>query len=301
MDLHVLYYGTQVRLQHVLTGARLQSQWSTYERGSEQQQVTGHYMDDDNDWFLVKQAHNAIKQITGPVPDGAFIRLEHVLTGRNLHSHDVPAHLTKGQKEVSCFGRCGNGDWNCNWLLRYDHDNAGFRLMHVEMSKGPSKFYLHSHAKRYPAWVGHEQQEVTLSDEHDPNNLWRVRNIKDTITLKVLFNNVNYRVRIAPKISYEAFLETVFRAVERQLANFQATYFDEEGDICVLNSATYPDFLAVSQGRDTAWKVTLMAPPDASAESDSTSTSSLMAGLREPSESAESGSTSAFSFVMQEA
>lgn len=44
-----------------------------------------------------------------PVECGSRIRLEHVTTNRNLHSHLFTAALS-GQQEVSCFGNTGQGD-----------------------------------------------------------------------------------------------------------------------------------------------------------------------------------------------
>ena len=49
-------------------------------------------------------------QISGEkVLCGDSIRLEHVLTRRNLHSHDFQSPVS-GRSEVSCFGEDGNGD-----------------------------------------------------------------------------------------------------------------------------------------------------------------------------------------------
>lgn len=44
-----------------------------------------------------------------PIQCGDLIRLEHLLTKKNLHSHLFSAPLSHGQ-EVSAFGKDGDGD-----------------------------------------------------------------------------------------------------------------------------------------------------------------------------------------------
>jgi dolichyl-phosphate-mannose-protein mannosyltransferase len=41
----------------------------------------------------------------------------HEQTGRNLHSHNFPAPLTKGALEVSCYGNATIGDVNDHWKV----------------------------------------------------------------------------------------------------------------------------------------------------------------------------------------
>jgi len=44
-----------------------------------------------------------------PVLCGDTIRLEHALTKKNLHTHNVRSPLSNKQ-EISCFGNDGDGD-----------------------------------------------------------------------------------------------------------------------------------------------------------------------------------------------
>lgn len=44
-----------------------------------------------------------------PIACGTTIRLEHLATGKNLHSHHFPSPLSNNQ-EVSAFGENGEGD-----------------------------------------------------------------------------------------------------------------------------------------------------------------------------------------------
>jgi hypothetical protein len=106
------------------------------------------------------------------VQHGDVIRLEHVVTGRNLHSHHgFPSPVT-GQQEVTCFGEDGFGDGNDDWRV----DVIGgarwttaeqLRLIHVSTDHA-----LHSHAGySHPDWT-RGQQEVTCYVGRDLNDLW---------------------------------------------------------------------------------------------------------------------------------
>lgn len=48
---------------------------------------------------------------------GSTLRLEHLSTRRNLHSHDFPAPLTQRHHEVSAFGVAGEGDALDSWVV----------------------------------------------------------------------------------------------------------------------------------------------------------------------------------------
>ena len=183
-----LAYGARIKLQHVSTGHRLHSHGSTYPKGSKQQQVTCFDGEDANDWWLIKPRHGTPldASTTGmPVADGDVVRLEHVQTQRNLHSHNIVGHVTRGrQLEVTAFGNEGEGDTNDNWIVRLGQSEAGaIRLQHVCTSmktaggqgEGGDAHcgYLHSHGHKYPGW-GHGQQEVTNYNGTDANDLWLV-------------------------------------------------------------------------------------------------------------------------------
>ena len=50
-----------------------------------------------------------------PLKHGDKFRLQHVRTGKNLHSHNYAAPLSSGF-EVSCFGSGGRGD-ECKGII----------------------------------------------------------------------------------------------------------------------------------------------------------------------------------------
>ena len=50
-----------------------------------------------------------MKLYTEAVRCGDCVRLEHMMTQKNLHSHEHRSPVT-GNNEVSCYGNGGNGD-----------------------------------------------------------------------------------------------------------------------------------------------------------------------------------------------
>lgn len=54
------------------------------------------------------------------------VRLKHVPTRANLHSHELESPVS-GQQEVSCFGDDENSDDNDLWeVLQYDEDDEQY-------------------------------------------------------------------------------------------------------------------------------------------------------------------------------
>jgi dolichyl-phosphate-mannose--protein O-mannosyl transferase len=171
-------YGQVVKLSHPLTGQTLHSHALNYGHAgtSGQQQVTAFAGYDDNDLWRIKGPHGqaATFKQGQPVQHGDIIRLEHVLTQRNLHSHGgIPSPVTR-QQEVTCFGSWGNGDSNDNWRVEIAGGGAvglgrRMRLIHVNTNHA-----LHSHAGwSHPQWTAN-QQEVTGFGGRDDNDWWAV-------------------------------------------------------------------------------------------------------------------------------
>ncbi len=169
-------YGNKVKLRHLATARTLHSHPLNYghPRTSGQQQVTAYEGADDNDLWIVKGAHGQPDNHRAgqPVQNGDIIRLQHVLTGRNLHSHGgIPSPVT-GQQEVTCFGDNGFGDDNDNWRVEIEgggawDTNRRMRLIHVNTNHA-----LHSHfGFSHPNWTA-SQQEVTGFPARDDNDWW---------------------------------------------------------------------------------------------------------------------------------
>jgi dolichyl-phosphate-mannose-protein mannosyltransferase len=177
-------------------GALLHSHVQAFPTGSKQQQVTCYHHKDSNNEFRVAKSSKAAKATineTTALPedgapleflkDGDVLRLQHVSTGRHLHSHRIRAPLTAFDNEVSGYGGEEVFDPNDDWKLEKVGDLVGskssivhslttrFRLRHVVTG-----CLLRSSGKTLPEW-GFKQTEVTcqrLADNASEHNIWNV-------------------------------------------------------------------------------------------------------------------------------
>jgi hypothetical protein len=159
-----------------MTGRALHSYPVSYGHpgSSGQQQVTCNAAADDYDLWRVKGPDGQPDgfRLGQQVQHGDVIRLQHVLTTRNLHSHSGYPSPVTGQQEVTCYGEGGVGDGNDDWRVEVTGGgpwDAGrqVRLIHV-----PTAHALHSHAGySHPQWTM-GQQEVTGYADRDGNDLW---------------------------------------------------------------------------------------------------------------------------------
>ncbi|KAI8343807.1 MIR motif-containing protein [Choanephora cucurbitarum] len=173
----IVRFGNHISLKHVSTGRFLTSvQGQGYESGSGQQSTfaTEGIQGDDSTWIVIPPVVTE-EEAGYEVGFQDKVRLKHVATRSNLHSHEIESPVS-GQQEVSCFGDDENTDDNDLWeVLQYDEDDERYddfwrvdipvMLRHVATGK-----YLHSHE------IGFNDQgnEVTSFDQHDENNQWAV-------------------------------------------------------------------------------------------------------------------------------
>ncbi|KAL4894150.1 Dolichyl-phosphate-mannose-protein mannosyltransferase-domain-containing protein [Aspergillus ambiguus] len=211
-------FGSRVSIRHLNTqGGYLHSHPHMYPTGSKQQQVTLYPHKDDNNVFIMEnqtQPLGPYGEIEGPlawdnltaeyVEDGAVIRLNHLTTGRRIHSHDERPPVTDvdWQFEVSAYGYEGfPGDANDMFRVEIikshsDGEDAKkrlrtiqtkFRLVHIMTG-----CVLFSHKVKLPEW-GWEQQEVTCARGGTlPNSLWYVESNSHPM-LPADAEKVNYR------------------------------------------------------------------------------------------------------------
>lgn len=103
-----LAFGAKITLKnHRTAGGYLHSHWHLYPDGVgiRQQQVTTYsHKDDNNLWIVKKYNTNEIPSEPTLVKHGDLIRLEHVITQRNLHSHKDLAPLSKKHYQVTGYG-----------------------------------------------------------------------------------------------------------------------------------------------------------------------------------------------------
>ena len=90
VDLPFVTCGSVVKLSHEQTGKYLHGSGVTWGTGSSQQSVTvTPKANDAGSLWLVKEDHRAVEacELGKPIPCGSAVRLEHLTSGRLLHSH----------------------------------------------------------------------------------------------------------------------------------------------------------------------------------------------------------------------
>jgi len=189
-------YNSRIYIRHVNTdGGFLHSHEHNYPNGSKQQQITLYsYGDSNSEWLVLPVRDDENNKNGQSIKNGDTIRLQHVLTGKRLHSHKISAPVTEDedQNEVSGYGGSGILDPNDDWVIEiYNGRNkessnyvktyeTTFRLRHKETG-----CYLFSHPVQLPEW-GFEQQEVTCGfNVLKANTLWRIeKNMNDSFNEK---------------------------------------------------------------------------------------------------------------------
>uniref|UniRef100_A0A4D5RKA0 Putative secreted stromal cell-derived factor 2 n=1 Tax=Ixodes scapularis TaxID=6945 RepID=A0A4D5RKA0_IXOSC len=135
-ELRYVTCGSVLKLQNTEHGVRLHSHDIKYGSGSGQQSVTGtDQMDDNNSHWVLKAKRGGSCPRGEPVACGSTVRLEHLTTHKNLHSHHFVSPLSNNQ-EISAFGDSGEGDTGDNWTVVCSSDfwerGATVRLKHVD-------------------------------------------------------------------------------------------------------------------------------------------------------------------------
>ncbi|KXJ96967.1 dolichyl-phosphate-mannose-protein mannosyltransferase 2 [Microdochium bolleyi] len=183
--------GSRVTIKNMgYGGGLLHSHVQTYPDGSQQQQVTCyHHKDTNNDWWFypsrTEAPYDPADETAEPrfVKNGDTIRLIHASTGRNLHSHDIAAPVSKSMKEVSCYGNLTVGDDKDHWQVEIVKDvnrdksqlrtlTSSFRLKHPFMG-----CYLRAGNTNLPQW-GFKQIEVTCDKKNNPKDTFTHWNIE---------------------------------------------------------------------------------------------------------------------------
>lgn len=120
------------------------------------------------------------------IKPGMQLKLEHITTGKRLHSHDYrpPVSEVDFQNEVSGYGAPGfAGDANDNWIVEIYHGDKKDRESRKRLRTLRTQFrlrhalqgcYLFSHKVKLPEWA-FEQQEVTCNKNAvKENSLWYI-------------------------------------------------------------------------------------------------------------------------------
>uniref|UniRef100_A0A8D8ZZ10 Protein O-mannosyl-transferase 2 n=1 Tax=Cacopsylla melanoneura TaxID=428564 RepID=A0A8D8ZZ10_9HEMI len=224
-------YGAIITLKnHRAGGAYLHSHWHLYPKGlgARQQQITTYSHKDENNRWLIKTFDNSWMEENGTgtvrlVKHGDLIRLEHIMTRRNVHSHREPAPVTKKHNQVTGYGENGTGDANDVWKVLIVGGKDG-DVVNTVSSKLKFVHYLQhciltTTNKQLPKW-GFEQQEVTCNPNlRDKNSLW---NVEDNVFGKL------------PNVSFEVYAPNFLeRFIESHAVMFQgnAGLKPKEGEI----------------------------------------------------------------------
>ena len=185
-------YGSKATLKNMgYGGGLLHSHVQVYPEGSGQQQVTCyHHKDANNDWFFWPNRTEPDYDAEAPlrfVSDKSIIRLIHAQTGRNLHSHQVAAPITKADYEVSSYGNTTVGDEKDHWIIEVVSDAASsdrsrvrtltsaFRLKHQVLG-----CYLRAGNVNLPQW-GFKQIETTCVKQNNPRDVYTHWNVESHV------------------------------------------------------------------------------------------------------------------------
>lgn len=174
-------YGSVIKLVHVSTGHRLHSHEVTYGTGSGQQSVTGfHSSGDGNSYWLVKGGHEVMPAPASgsAISCGDTVRLQHLRTAKNLHSHEIRAPLNS-DNEVSAY-RIGDdsgfvdGDVADNWKVECESRKERWQ-------RGDQVRFVHSETGRYLASYKKlvfndpipQQLQVSATNKRNSDCLWK--------------------------------------------------------------------------------------------------------------------------------
>ncbi|XP_059614786.1 stromal cell-derived factor 2 [Phlebotomus argentipes] len=129
--------GSVLKLLNVAYNMRLHSHDVKYGTGSGQQSVTATEIQEDaNSHWIIKAKTGKMCDRGTPVSCGDIIRLQHMTTKKNLHSHHFGSPLS-GNQEVSCYGDDnGEGDTGDHWEVicsgDHWHRDSAVKLKHVD-------------------------------------------------------------------------------------------------------------------------------------------------------------------------
>lgn len=176
--------GSSLRIQNQLTKYYLSSYNMNWSTGSRLQIITG--IQENNQYeslFIIKEGDGLPPCENGtPIKCDSVIRLEHVTTGKNLHSHEFPSFITNSQ-EACAFGDNGNGDVNDNFKIicyKWKEDvikgETQFFLQHVPTQKYLFIDYKQSlfNDRNCRGCPIKGQREVSLTSNKDKQCLWKV-------------------------------------------------------------------------------------------------------------------------------
>lgn len=177
----VVTYGSTIKLEHVASKHRLHSHKIAYGSGSGQQSVTG-FPDggDPGSFWVIKGAHRAVRKVAGAVVQcGDTIRLQHLATGNNLHSHEHRAPMNRDY-EVSAYAdessesaRWRDGDTGDNWIVDCTTKGSWKRFEEIRLHHADTDTYLTSSTKLKFGHPIEDQLQVSSAGRKNKQSLWK--------------------------------------------------------------------------------------------------------------------------------
>ena len=165
--------GSTMKLKNNKFDVRLHSHDVRYGSASGQQSVTGvSGADDHNSYWQIKNKTGAPCDRGLPIKCNDVVRLFHLTTKKNLHSHLFAAPLSGNSQEVSCFGEDGLGDEGDHWMVvcqgssEYWRRSSGVKFRHLATSS-----YLQISGERYQRPIA-GQYEVVATPAATDKALW---------------------------------------------------------------------------------------------------------------------------------
>lgn len=132
--------GSVIKLLNVDYRSRLHSHDVKYGTGSGQQSVTGVETSDDvNSHWVLKGTTGKVCRRGDEVKCGDIVRLQHMATLKNLHSHIFTSPLSNNQ-EISAYGNdSGEGDSGDHWEVICNgeswHRESKVQFRHIDTRK----------------------------------------------------------------------------------------------------------------------------------------------------------------------
>ncbi|PSK38586.1 hypothetical protein C7M61_002520 [Candidozyma pseudohaemuli] len=179
-----------------LTGGLLHSHVQTFPEGSKQQQVTTYSHKDSNNNWIFQRPRGApyYEPETDKNPeyviDGMTVRLMHPMTGRNLHTHEIAAPVSKSEYEVAGYGNLTIGDLKDNWVVEImeSHGKEDSLKLHplttsFRLKSAALGCYLGVPGNSLPQW-GFRQGEVVCFKNpfrKDKRTWWNIENNRNEI------------------------------------------------------------------------------------------------------------------------
>jgi dolichyl-phosphate-mannose-protein mannosyltransferase len=185
-------YGSKITLKNMgWGGGLLHSHIQTYPVGSNQQQVTCyHYKDENNEWTVLPRWDQPEYSANDPIrflSNGDVVRFQHVPTTRQLHSHSVPAPVSKLNNEVSCYGNETVGDIHDYWQVEVVDDikqGSKDQVKKIQSLTTRMRFrhqvlgcYLRADNTVLPQW-GFKQIEVSCQKDVSPGDIHTFWNVE---------------------------------------------------------------------------------------------------------------------------